>query len=112
MDKEIFIENKLEYNKYLLDTDTEFKDIKHFLALGWLTDNELIVKNLLAEILGTLSLYPGLFFMSIAAFKQDFFMQMQLTRSKKGFEARLQRSNISESDNRIVEQKAKQPLLR
>lgn len=112
--REVYIENKLEYGKMLLDPKAEdtFKEITKDLALANLTDNELIIKNMAVEIINILVLSPHLFTNSLISFNRDFFATLQLTRSKRALESRLQRSNITENETRLSEYSDKRPLLK
>lgn len=114
VDKEVYIENKLEYNRFLLSPEIQniYKEITKDLALGNLNNNELLIKGMIIEIIDILILYPHLFNKSLESFLRDLVAGIQLTRSRGGFEAKLQRSNISDNEQRIIEGKDKKPLLR
>lgn len=112
--REIYIENKLEYNKMLLDPKAEalYKEITKDLALANLTANELTIKNMAVEIINLLVLSPQLFENSLISFNRDFFATLQLTRSKFALESKLQRSSITENEQRLTEARDSRPLLK
>jgi len=95
--KEVYIENKLDYGKFILEpaTKTEFKEITKDFALSNLGAIDLRINEMRMEIANILILYPEWFNSSIISFMRDINSSLQLNRSKHGFQAKLERSNLT-----------------
>lgn len=101
--REVFIENKLDYSKFLVEPKQEvsFPEITKDMALSNLDKYSLMENELRQEVVSVLVLYPDLFPNSTKAFMRDIISSLQLHRSMNGFEAKLQRTGISENNQTI-----------
>lgn len=108
-----YIENKLEYAKFLVNPKIEslFPEITKDLALSNLDYFGLQEIKLKLEVANLLLLYPDTFLTSVQNVLRDIFSILQVYRSRGGFESRLQRSSIQESDHKITEMDNKKKAL-
>lgn len=95
--KEVYIENKLDYGKLILIPATieAYPEITKDFALSHLDNTTLKINELRMEIIDVLVLYPGWFVNSVSSFLRDVNASLQLNRSKHGFQAKLERSNLT-----------------
>lgn len=95
--KEVYIENKLDYGKFILEPATKenYKEITKDFALSHLDLNALKINELKMEIVNVLLMYPEFFPVSINSFLRDVNTSLQLNRSKHGFQAKLERSSLT-----------------
>jgi hypothetical protein len=95
--KEVYIENKLDYGKFILDPATKeiYPQITKDFALSHLDTLSLKINEMRMEIANILVLTPEFFLMSLNSFLRDVNSSLQLNRSKHGFQAKLERSNLT-----------------
>ena len=96
--KEVYIENKLDYGKFILEPATKniFAEITKDFALSHLEPGTSLKFNeLRMEIVSILVQTPGFFVGAISSFLRDVNTSLQLNRSKHGFQAKLERSNLT-----------------
>ena len=100
-----YIENKLEYAKFLVNPSFEktFPEINKDLALGFLDHFTYYKLSLKIEIINILLLYPTIAKNTINSYLRDIVAEIQLSRSKGGFERRQQNTNIQEAETKISE---------
>jgi hypothetical protein len=97
--REVYVENKLDYGKLILEPKIEatYKEITKDLALSNLDNKKIFECELRQEILNIIVLHnckpwlPN----SFEAFERDQHTTLQLHRSKGGFQSKLERSNLS-----------------
>jgi len=96
--KEIYIENKHDYNKFILDPKVgeKYPEITKDLPLSHLNQFEQKIAFLRQEILNIIVLNNCIQWMpnSYESFERDQHCMLQLCRSKFGFESKLQRVSL------------------
>ena len=83
------------------------------MATGNLNDYQTARLTLKIELIDMLLLYPNLFPNTIKSYLRDIYSELQLSRSKDGFESKLQRSSIQDQRNetKITEASEKKRAL-
>ena len=97
--KEVYIENKLDYGKFILDPaiSSKYKEITKDFPLSNLSTQKLKECELRQEILNIIVLHNCLPWLmnSFESFERDQHTTLQLWRSHNGFQSKLERSNLT-----------------
>ena len=113
--KEIYIENKLDYGKFILEPATKeiYPQITKDFALSHLDVFQMRLNEMRMEIANILVLTPEFFSMSLKSFLRDVNSSLQLNRSKHGFQAKLERSNLTgeTTDTKLFEREKNRTIF-
>lgn len=113
--KEVYIENKLDYGKFILDPkiSEKYPEITKDYPLANLDIRNLRICELRQEIMNILILNIHCFKKSIEAFERDQHTTLQLSRSRYGFQSKLERSNLAgdTTDTRNFEKEKKKTIF-
>lgn len=97
--KEVYIENRLDYGKFILDPaiNEKYKEITKDYPLSNLDDKKLKECELRQEILNIIVLNNCIPWLpnSFESFERDQHTTLQLNRSKNGFQSKLEKSNLT-----------------
>lgn len=95
--KEVYVENKLDYGKFILEPKIEekYKEITKDFSTSNLDSFSIKIGELRNEIINILFLHAEWFQKSIESFERDQHIMLQINRSKYGFQAKLERANLS-----------------
>jgi hypothetical protein len=112
--KEVYIENKLDYGKFILEPEAQkkYEQITKDFALSNLERGELKICILRQEILNFIVLNNCLEWLpnSFESFQRDQHTTLQLNRSKFGFQSKLERANLTgdtQGEKNFEKEKAK-----
>lgn len=95
--REVYVENKLDYGKFILEPKIEekYKEITKDFSTSNLDNFNIRIGELRNEIINILYLHAEWFPKSIESFERDQHIMLQINRSKFGFQAKLERATLT-----------------